>query len=455
MLKRRRQGARFVALVALCSGFACSSVVAQTAQFESWISSGLNSPIGLTHAGDGSGRQFIIQQGGAVRVVRNDTLQTTPLLTVGTGFSCTYPGDASASTVGFTSGGERGVLGLAFHPQFSSNGRVFLSITDVNGDSMVVHFVMSDPSADVMSAGDLASCRVLLRVDQNSSNHNGGNVVFGPDGYLYFGLGDGGSQGDPCSHGQTLDPVTLVEGSGCSAAASFTGNGGDPRSRALLSKMMRIDVDQTTPSGTGLLCGRPRTNFAADYAIPPGQPSVSGNIPEACDEVWSYGFRNPWRFSFDTTGGLFIADVGQNLIEEINYEQVGAGGGNYGWRCREGAQTYNTSAPYCDDQAVIATFVNPILSYTHSSSRCSITGGFRYRGGVLVAQGRYFYGDYCTGEVWAAQAGQTWTSTAFGTPFGFGLTSFGEDETGELYVMINSTVYRLNGDRGLFYDGFE
>lgn len=452
MLKQRLLGRTAAALVVLsCS----TTALAQTAQFETWINSGLSSPIGLTHAGDGSGRQFIIQQGGAVRVVRNDTLQTTPLLTVGTGFSCTYPGDASASTVGFVSGGEQGLLGLAFHPQFESNGRVFLSISDSAGDTMLVRFIMSNPAADVMSAGDLQSCTVILRADQDFTNHNGGNIVFGPDAYLYFGLGDGGSGGDPCSRAQTLDPATLNNSGSCAADTGFSSNGGDPRSRALLGKMLRLDVDGTTASGSGLLCGRPRMAHTAEYAIPVSQPGGAvGNISSACDEVWAYGLRNPWRFSFDIGGNMIIGDVGQNQIEEIDFEPANTGGRNYGWRCREGASSFNTGSPYCNDPLVTATFVEPVLTYTHSGGGCSVTGGFRYRGEVLAPRGQYFYGDYCSGEIWAAQQGTPWASNVFATGFS-GLTSFGEDEAGELYALAGSTVYRLNGDRGLFYDGFE
>ncbi|OPZ11587.1 MAG: Quinoprotein glucose dehydrogenase B precursor [Alphaproteobacteria bacterium ADurb.BinA280] len=446
---------------ALISGLACSVALAQPAQpaqFESWISSGLSSPIGLTHAGDGSGRQFIIQQSGAVRVVRNGVLQGTPLLTVGTGFSCTYPGDVSATSVGFVSGGEQGLLGLAFHPQFESNGRLFLSISDSAGDTMMVRFAMSNPAADVMSAGDLQSCTVILRADQDFTNHNGGNIVFGPDGYLYLGLGDGGSGGDPCSRAQTLDPSTLVNtGSSCPADATYSNNGGDPQSRALLGKMLRLDADGTTAAGSGLLCGRPRMAHSAEYAIPPSQPgAATGSISSACDEVWAYGLRNPWRFSFDVAGNMIIGDVGQNQIEEIDFEPANTGGRNYGWRCREGASTFNSGTPYCNDPLVTATFIEPVLTYTHGGGGCSVTGGFRYRGEVLATRGKYFFGDYCTGEVWTSTPGTPWsTAIDFGAALGFGLTSFGEDEVGELYMLHGSTIYRLNGARGLFYDGFE
>lgn len=427
-------------------------------QFETFLS-GFSSPIGLTHAGDGSGRQFVNQQAGALRVVRNGALLATPYLSIPAGastFQCTYPGNASASGVGFTSGGERGLLGVAFHPQYVSNGRVFLSITDGAGDTLLLRMTASNPAADVLSAQDLATCTVILRADQDFSNHNGGHIAFGPDGYLYLGLGDGGDGGDPCNRGQTLAPADLSSAGSCAADSNYTSNGGDPDSRALLGKMLRIDVDATTPSGTGQLCGRPRITHPAEYAIPAGNPGAGGVLAAACDEVWAYGLRNPWRYSFDReTGDMWIGDVGQGTREEINFEPAGAGGRNYGWRCREGiVQHASCSAP-------VVPFTEPALDYARSSPQCSVTGGYRYRGPVLEAQGRYYYGDYCSAFVWVA----TQTQNGFAHPasslqdLGSGLTSFGEDEAGELYAMVGNTIFRLNGDRVsptfIFADGFE
>jgi len=421
---------------------------------------GFNSPIGLTHAGDGSGRLFVNQQGGALRVVRNNQLLTAPYLTVSTNTTCSYPGDATASTVGFTSGGERGLLSVAFHPQFAANGRLFVSITDANGDSMLLRYTASNPAADVLSAGDLATCAVVLRVDQDFGNHNGGHISFGTGGVLYFGMGDGGSGNDPCNRGQTLGPADLSGNGECAVDASFTANGGDPDSRALLGKMLRLNVDAATPVGSGQLCGRPRTGQPAAYAIPPSQPSTAGALADACDEVWAYGLRNPWRFSIDRdTGDMFIGDVGQGAREEIDFEPAGAGGRNYGWRCREGN---NTTGNSCPAQPLVA-YTAPAFDYGRPNGACSVTGGFRYRGPVLPARGLYYYGDYCSGDVWASSEGAPGTFSHPANPTqntGFGITSFGEDEAGEVYlVRSNGNLLRLDGLRtdatAIFANGFE
>lgn len=434
-------------------------------QFQSFISSGLSGPIGLTHAGDGSGRLFVNQQGGALRVVRDGSLLATPYLTVAgsnPALQCTYPGDTSPSTVGFTSGGERGLLGVAFHPQFAVNGRLFLSITDANGDSMVLRYTASNPAADVLGAEDLATCTVILRADQDFDNHNGGHIAFGPDGYLYLGLGDGGRGGDPCRRAQTLNPSSLLNGTqngqNCDVDAAYTSNGGLQESRALLGKFLRIDVDATSAPGSGQLCGRPRSAHPAAYAIPPGNPGGTGDIAVACDEVWSYGVRNPWRYSFDReTGDLWIGDVGQGSREEINFEPSGAGGRNYGWHCREGTAFHASCA------TPLVAFTEPALDYARNSPQCSVTGGFRYRGPVVAAQGQYFYGDYCSGDVWVAAENSPGVFSHPPSPrqnVAFGITSFGEGEDGELYlVKSGGSLQRLNGARvapdEIFENGFE
>ncbi|SDD43682.1 PQQ-dependent sugar dehydrogenase [Aquimonas voraii] len=442
---------------------AFAQTVPNPPRFETYLS-GFSSPIGLTHAGDGSGRLFVNQQGGALRVVRSGALLSTPYVSVsGTNPSlqCTYPGDSSPSTVGFTSGGERGLLGVAFHPEFVSNGRVFVSLTDANGDTLLMRYTAANPAADVLSAQDLATCTVVLRADQDFSNHNGGHIAFGPDGYLYFGLGDGGSGNDPCNRGQTLAPNSLSNSGDCAVDANFTANGGNPDSRALLGKFLRLDVDATTAVGSGELCGRPRTAHPAAYGIPSGNPGATGTLAAACDEVWSYGVRNPWRFSFDReTGDLWMGDVGQGAREEINLEPSGAGGRNYGWRCREG--TIATPGASCSGAPVVA-FTEPAFDYGRPNGACSVTGGFRYRGPVFAAQGQYFYGDYCSGDVWAAASSG---GGGFAHPASalqnveFGITSFGEGEDGELYlVKSGGSLLRLNGARTspdfIFADGFE
>lgn len=426
-------------------------------QFVAFVS-GLTTPIGLTHAGDGSGRLFVNQQGGLVRVIRNGVLNAGSYLGLSSSFSCTYPGEASPTIVGFSSGGERGLLGLAFHPQFSQNGRLFVSFTDSAGDSMLVRITTANPAADQLSANDLATCTVLLRARQDFANHNGGSIQFGPDGFLYMALGDGGDGNDPCQRSQTLAPSGLLSAGSCATSSAFITSGGNPDSRALLGKMLRLDVDATTASGIGELCGRPKLGQPAAYGIPAGNPGSSGVLAAACDEVWSYGLRNPWRFSFDRqTGEMWIADVGQNTREEVNLEPAGFGGRNYGWACREGTLTTSNNCP-----STPVAFTAPVIEYSRSGGNCSVTGGYRYRGPVTAAQGAYFYGDYCSRRVWmvAEQAGGGWAHppSVFQQPTG-SLASFGEGEDRELYGLFGGTVLKLDGLRAppgqIFANGFE
>jgi glucose/arabinose dehydrogenase len=431
--------------------------------FESYITSGLSAPIGIVNADDGSGRLFVHQQGGALRVIRNDTLQTPPFLTLNASTSCRRSPSAAPETVGFASGGERGLLGVAFHPGYEANGYVFVSFSDVNGDSVVARFTNSTPASDTLVDSTPTSCVMFLRVDQDGANHNGGNILFGPDGFLYFALGDGGGGGatpgsfgsnDGCDRAQTLDPANLSSSNNCAADANFATGGGNANSRALLGKMLRINVDAPTAAGSTTLCSA-WPDGSANYSIPAGNPFIGADVNNACDEVWAYGLRNPWRSSFDReTDDLFIGDVGQGAVEEIDFEPPATGGRNYGWRCFEG----NSNTGLCTMLPVGTTA--PIITYGHSAGRCSITGGHRYRGPVTAAVGQYFYGDYCTGEIWVSTFnGSNWSQP--GTPFqdfGDNLLSFGEDEAGELYAVNGSQIWRLNGDRSenaFFLDGFE
>jgi len=459
-----------------------------TPQFTPFITSGLSGPIGVFNAADGSNRLFVIQQGGQVRVWRGGTLQTTAFMGFNSSTTCTYPGNTTPTTIGFTSGGERGLLGLAFHPQYESNGRIFVSITDSAGDTMILRYTKANPAPpasgdDVLTSGDLATCTVVLRADQDFSNHNGGNIAFGPDGFLYLGLGDGGNGGDPCNRALTLDPANLAANdgndTGCPSDTNYTSNGGDPNSRALLGKMLRLDINVTEPlatAGAGM-CGEPRAGQPVAYAIPPNQPGAAGGaFPAACDEVWAYGLRNPWRFSFDaTTGDLYVGDVGQSAREEISRTPANAGGINYGWRCFEGSQAFANSGTGCTAPVVARTA--PIIEYPRnliSGAPCySVTGGHVYRGNVQGVEGRYFYADYCTGSIWASTgAGGTWSQPTgpggAGAPFqqfgngistGQGVASFGEDEQRNLYVAVGNQILLLDGPRVpadlLFGNGFE
>ena len=322
------------------------------------IVSGLERPVDIQHAGDE--RLFVIEKVGRIRVLQGGRLVDFPYLNI-------------SDRVG-SRGNEQGLLGLAFHPNYAENGLFFVNYTDTGGNTVIARYrVTPDPNI-----ADPSSEVVLLRVEQPYGNHNGGGMAFGPDGYLYIGLGDGGSAGDPQNNGQKLD--------------------------TFLGKILRLDVDSTDP-----------------YAIPADNPF--GN------EIWAYGLRNPWRFSFDSqTGDLYIGDVGQNQWEEIDFMPAGAPGGyNFGWKHFEGSQPYDSIPP--DD----VQFVPPVAEYDHSQG-CSVTGGYVYRGVMPEWNGIYLYGDYCTGTVWGLnRSGEGWQGQVL---FGAGgtITSFGQDVLGEIYI---------------------
>ena len=339
------------------------------------IVSGLQSPDAIANAGDGSGRLFIVEQPGRIRILQDGQLLPTPFLDI-------------SDHVGADSS-ERGLLGLAFHPQYKQNGTFYVNYTDRNGNTVIARFqVGSDPNI-----ANPASEKKLLGVQQPFANHNGGSVVFGPDGYLYLGLGDGGSAGDPFGNGQSTN--------------------------TLLGKILRLDVDHGDP-----------------YAIPAGNPFASGGGKA---EIWAYGLRNPWRFSFDAaTGDLYIGDVGQNTWEEIDYLPAGSpGGANFGWNAMEGTHPFKGS----DSVA----FVAPVIDYSHAGGNCSVTGGYVYRGAALPEwNGVYFYGDYCTGTVWGLLKGATGWQSAHLFDTGTSISSFGVDEQGELYLAwYGGGIYRL------------
>ena len=327
--------------------------------------SGLPQVTTLTHAGDGSGRLYATLQGGQIRVIQKGAVRTAPFL------------DLSALT---RAGGERGLLGLTFDPKYKTNRRLYVHYTDRNGDTVLARYAAT---AD-FSRADPNSAKVLFTAKQPYANHNGGQLAFGPDGFLYLGLGDGGSGGDPQNNGQNL---------------------GSP-----LGKILRFDV-------------------SGDDAKPaPGNPFL--NRQGANPHIWAYGLRNPWRFSFDRqTGDLIIADVGQNAFEEVNRQPRNSKGGeNYGWRTREGRTCFEPRSG-CRTQGL----TEPVLVYGRQEGQ-SITGGYVYRGQAIPAlKGQYVFADFGTGTVWAARmTGTTWNKTSLGkveNP-----STFGEDEDGELYV---------------------
>ncbi len=429
-------------LLVMALAFAPSAIAgepSQLVQMKDWT--GLSAPLGLTHAGDGSGRIFIAEQGGKVRVVdEGGALRSSPFIDLGN----------RTSDDNF----EQGLLDIAFHPDFANNGRFFLHYTAGTtrpggtrfGDSIVAEF-FSAGGNEVDSAEPL---RTILTVAQDFSNHNGGQMKFGPDGYLYLALGDGGRGGDPCDRAQTTNPDQLVEPSSCESNAPLDD------SLALLGKILRLDVDASTPAGDSNLCGA-SAGGAAEYAVPLDNPYVRDTQQpqeNRCAEIWHYGLRNPWRFSFDRdTGDLWIGDVGQNQWEEIDFlEAPIVGGVNFGWDCYEASSAFELAG--CPSESELSF---PVLEYDHATTGgCSVTGGYRYRGPVSALRGSYVFGDFCSGEIWlATQEGAGWTRDLFASGFG-GLRSFGEDEAGNVYAIANGRVYRFEGSiELLFKDGFE
>ncbi len=336
------------------------------------VTAGLRSPISVTNAGDGSGRLYINEQAGIIRIVDADgKLLRQPFVDLSERIS---------------SGGERGLLGLAFDPDFKRNHRFFVDYTDRDGNTVIAEL---RAAPDGLSA-DPGSERRLLGVTQPYANHNGGQLAFGPDGYLYIGLGDGGSGGDPHGNGQNRN--------------------------VLLGKILRIDVEATPATGRA-------------YAIPADNPFATAG---GAAEVWAYGLRNPWRFSFDAqTGDLYIADVGQAAWEEIDRQASDSSGGeNYGWNVMEGRHCYGGDT--CDQRP----FRKPIAEYSHEGGRCSVTGGYVYRGSSQPQlNGVYVFADYCSGTLFTLQADEGTTTPKVVAQTGLAISSFGVAENGEMYAV--------------------
>jgi glucose/arabinose dehydrogenase len=376
------------------------------------ISAALTNPIGATHAGDGSGRLFIVEQEGIIRIydTNTETLLATPFLDIR---------DVVLSHVDPGGGNEQGLLGLAFHPDFENNARFYVNYTrsPAAGVYLTVvaeHEVSGNPDV-ALSVGE-----TILEFAQDARNHNGGDLHFGPDGYLYVASGDGGGSGDVFDNAQNPD--------------------------TLKGAILRIDVDGSPPEGAET-CG-----VVSNYGIPPGNAYPGSN--DGCDEILHRGLRNPWRISFDAENGdLWIADVGQGEREEINHVPAGAGGLNFGWPCFEGTLTFDGNA------ACEGTLTFPVIEYAHDVG-CSVTGGFRYRGGRLGVAGRYFYGDWCSRRIWTAgPADGGWFSEEWSLPPSVlsSLSSFGQDENCELYVTDREggALYRIDDSERLFGSGFE
>jgi glucose/arabinose dehydrogenase len=329
--------------------------------------SGIDQPTHITHAGDGSNRLFITEQRGRIILIKGDKIGARPFLDISKRTGCC---------------GERGLLSVVFPPGYREKKYFYVNYTDKSGDTVVARFrTARDPDM-----ADPNSEEIILTVKQPYANHNGGQLAFGPEGYLYIGMGDGGSAGDP--HGYSQNPSSL------------------------LGKMLRIDVES----------GR------KPYATPPDNPFADHKAYRP--EIWATGLRNPWRFSFDRkTGDLYIADVGQNKYEEINAEPKGSKGGrNYGWNIMEGLHCYNAEDCKRDGLAL------PVAEYDHDKG-CSVTGGMVYRGRRFPQmQGAYLYGDFCSGRIWGLrQSGEVWESKML-KDSGLSISTFGEDESGEIYV---------------------
>jgi glucose/arabinose dehydrogenase len=387
-MTRSAGGGRHIALARRIAVFAAAAVLlvaaappTLAAPTDAHISlalraSGLSKPVLITSARDGTGRLFIVEQTGKIRISVNGTILATPFLSIGSLVS---------------KGAEQGLLGLAFHPSYATNRKLYVNYTDLNGNTVIREYRASSTNRNVVAT---STARTILRITQPYANHNGGMLAFGPDGYLYIGTGDGGSAGDPGNRAQRTD--------------------------TLLGKILRINVNGSTST--------------RNYLIPSTNPYVGRT---GLDEIWQLGLRNPWRFSFDrANGNLWIGDVGQNAWEEIDRAvrtSSGAGrGANWGWRQLEGFHCYNPSTG-CSTAGKLM----PILEYAHDAGRCSVTGGYVYRGSRIPALvGGYLFADYCTGEIWVINAGAA--SPAAKTRLldtSFMISSFGENQSGEMYVV--------------------
>ena len=345
------------------------------------IAANLNKPVHITHAGDGSGQIFVVEKVGNIRIIEQGRLLDTPFLDI---------------TQRVSRGWEQGLLSVAFPPNYTQKRYFYVNYTNNAGDTIIARYHRS--RADSKRA-DPNSEEILLTISQPFGNHNGGQLAFGPDGFLYIGMGDGGSGGDPRGHGQNPD--------------------------SLLGKMLRFDVESDTKP----------------YAIPADNPFI--NNPKFRDEIWAYGLRNPWRFSFDRqTGDLYIADVGQDDFEEIHVQAANSkGGGNYGWNIMEGRHCYNSRN--CEQ----SNLIKPVVEYDHSQGDRSITGGCVYRGKEFPRmRGVYFYADYVSGRLWGLQRTQNAWETKLLLETSYNISTFGEDEVGNLYLAdLKGKIYKIAG----------
>lgn len=378
-MRCRRPPIRWSAVVFAVVGAWCAANSATAAPSWTHIASGLASPVEVAHAGDGSTRLFIAEQGGQIRLIKAGVLQPRPFL------------DLGGLTV---KDSERGLLGIAFHPRYASNRQFYVNYTRAaDGATVVARYEASSTDPDVANP---ASATVVLTIAQPYWNHNGGALKFGPDGHLYIGTGDGGATNDPEGRAQDVN--------------------------SLLGKILRIDVDHGAP-----------------YAIPAGNPFAQGG---GRPEIFAVGVRNPWRMSFDrATGDLWFGDVGQDAVEEIDrIAPVSSAGANFGWRVREGNRCTGLSGPVaCTD----STLVDPVVTYGHDAGCSVTGGYVYRGTAVPALYGRYVYADFCSGRLWAAEplTNGAWSPRVLGDTSYF-ISSFGEDEEGEMYF-VDYTLGRL------------
>jgi len=342
----------------------------------STLAGGFVLPVHVTHAGDGTERIFVVEQEGRIRILAGGVVLPAPFLDL-----------ASLVPPRLVAGGEQGLLSVAFPPGFAAKRYFYVNYTrSPDGATVVARYRVSIGDANV---ADPASEEIVLNVSQPFANHNGGQLAFGPDGYLYIGMGDGGSGGDPLNNGQS--PGTL------------------------LGKLLRIDVE----SGT------------APYAVPLDNPFVG--VAGVRPEIWALGLRNPWRFTFDRgTGDLYLGDVGQNAFEEVDFQPAGSPGGqNYGWNIMEGDSCYPPGTAGCNRTGLAL----PVFVYDHSLG-CSVTGGHVYRGSAIPSlRGVYLFGDLCSGRIWGIRKnGAAWDNAVLADSTTLTITTFGEDESGNIYV---------------------
>lgn len=398
-------------------------------------------PVALRAPDDGSGRLFVVQKGGSIRVIKNGTLLATPFL-----------------SIPVTTSSESGLLGLAFHPNFGkadlpNNNEFYVFYTrhgddprlGTTPDQVVARYTVPTLESDVANPAGT----IVLRLPDLAANHNGGDIHFGPDGYLYISSGDSGAQNNPHGFAECLwkKPADNNRNS--------CGTNPSGLQYYLLGKMLRIDVDNRGGTVTADMCGSNGIS-PAEYSIPPTNPHVASS--NTCDEIWAHGFRNPWRFSFDRLDHrMIIGDVGQNQYEEITVNPVDVGGLDHGWSRCEGRHYFTQSGSGTNCPAATST-VAPVIEFNHSSA-CAVTGGFVYRGPHSPMHGTYFYGDSCSSDLWWAEAsGSTWDADGIHRLSGLGtgtIYGFGEDAKGNIYITrANGQIHRIEV-RWIFADGFE